>query len=228
MTLEEYFGKWLRVIDKQELYKVVKKVNVLYKTTKCEPSYTDIFRVFKVTPYSNLCMIWLLMDPYPQPDVATGIALGNKITKKELSPSLQVIKEAVINFEVPHNFITFDPTLEEWSKQGILLLNSALTVEQNKSNSHMNIWRGFIKSFLKNLSEINPGLIYVLWGSEASTFKSYINKNNIVYKLPHPAYYARTNTKIPYDFFTKLNEDVYKYYGRYIEWYKEEKFSNYE
>lgn len=222
MSLEEYFGDWLKVLDKQELYKVTNKVNALYKTKKCEPAYTNIFKVFNITPYSNLCSVFLGQDPYPQKEVSTGIAFGNKKDVKVLSPSLQIIKEAVINFEIPHNLITFDPTLEEWSKQGILLLNSALTVEQNKPNSHLVIWRDFIKSFLRNLSIYNPGLIYVLWGSEAKTFSSYINKNDIVYRMPHPAYYARTNTKIPSDFFNNLNKNIYRHYGRYIEWFKEE------
>lgn len=222
MNIEEYFGDWLKVIDKQELFKVVSKINILYKTQKCEPAYNNIFRVFNITPYDDLCMVWLLQDPYPQINVSTGIALGNKITKGELSPSLQVIKEAVIDFEIPHNLVTFDPTLEEWSKQGILLLNSALTVEVNKPNSHSIIWRDFIKSLLKNLSVLNPGLIYVLWGSEAKTFKSYIKTASKVFNMPHPAYYARTNTKIPHKFFVELNNNVYSYYDKNIKWFNEE------
>ena len=222
MTLEEYFGDWLKVIDKDELFKVTKQINVLYKTHSCEPAYNNIFRAFNVTPYNDLKLVSLAMDPYPQHNVSTGICFGNEKSVVKLSPSLEILKEAIIDFEVPHNLITFDPTLEEWSKQGILLLNSALTVEQNKPNSHLVIWRDFIKSFLRNLSIYNPGLIYVLWGSEAKTFSSYINKNDIVYRMPHPAYYARTNTKIPSDFFNNLNKNIYRYYGRYIEWFKEE------
>lgn len=163
--------------------------------------------------------------PYPQSGVSTGVCFGNKKDVVKLSPSLEIIKEAVIDFEIPHNLITFDPTLEEWSKQGILLLNSALTVETNKPNSHSVLWRPFMISLLKNLSAINPGLIYILWGAEAKTFSSYINKNNIVFKMPHPAYYARTNTKIPHSFFVEVQNTVLKYYGKKIEWFKEEHFN---
>lgn len=225
MTLEDYFGDWLKVIDKQELFRVTKQVNSLYKTHQCEPAYSNIFKVFNITPYSELCVIFLGQDCYPQRGVSTGIAFGNKKAVVKLSPSLQIIKEAVIDFEVPHNLITFDPTLEEWSKQGILLLNSALTVEVNKPNSHTVLWREFIIKFLKNLSAINPGLIYVLWGSVAQSFSSYINKNNVVYKIPHPAYYARTNTKIPHNFFTELSNTVYYYFGKRIKWFKEEQLN---
>lgn len=222
MTKEEYFKDWLKVIDENILLNVVNQINSLYKIKKCEPSYHDIFKAFHITPYNDLSIIFLLQDPYPQIGVSTGIALGNKIDKKELSPSLQVVKEAVIDFEVPHNILNFDPTLEEWSKQGVLLLNSALTVEANRPNSHAFIWRPFIKSLLINLSELNPGLIYVLWGNEAKTFKKYINSNmNIIYTMPHPAYYARNNMKLPHKFFIELNNIIYSKYNKRINWYKE-------
>lgn len=78
MTLEEYFGDWLKVIDKQELFKVTKEINTLYKTHQCEPAYNNIFKVFNITPYSELCIVSLSLDPYFQKDVATGIAIGNK------------------------------------------------------------------------------------------------------------------------------------------------------
>ena len=221
MKLTEYFGDWLKVIDKQELFKVVSKINECYKTSVCEPSYHDIFKVFNITPYNDLSIVMLGQDPYFQKNVATGIAFANKKSVTELSPSLQVLKEAVIDFEVPHNSINFDPSLEEWSKQGVLLLNSALTVEVNKPNSHAVIWRPFIISLLKNLSAINPGLIYVLFGNEAKTFKRYIEKGNIIYFMPHPAYYARTKTKLPHSFFITLNKLIKAKYNKQIIWYKE-------
>lgn len=224
MSLEEYFSDWLKVIDKQELFKVVNTINTLYKTQSCEPSYNNIFRAFNITPYNNLKLIMLGADPYPQKGISTGVAFANQKSVVKLSPSLEILKEAIIDFEVPHNLITFDPTLEEVSKQGVLFLNSALTVRTNNPNSHMYVWRDFIKSLIINLSLYNPGLIYVLWGSVAKSFEAYINKNNIIYKMPHPAYYARTNTKIPHKFFVELNNTVYYHFGERIKWFKEENF----
>ena len=220
MTLEEYFGDWLKVLDTELLLKVTNQINTIYQIHSCEPSYKDIFKAFNITPYSELCVVNLAMDPYPQRGVSTGIAFGNKKGVVELSPSLQVIKESVIDFEIPHNCAIFDPTLEEWSKQGILLLNSALTVEVNKPGSHFLIWRDLIESLLRNLSAINPGLVYILWGNMAKSFSSCINKNNHVFKMPHPAYYARTNNKIPPSFFKEIGDIVFKYYGKKIQWFK--------
>lgn len=62
MTLEEYFGDWMKVIDKAELYKVINRINVLYKTQKCEPAYNNIFRAFNVTLYSELCVVSIAQD----------------------------------------------------------------------------------------------------------------------------------------------------------------------
>ena len=133
MSFKSYFKDWVNVIDKVELNKVVSSINECYKNKECTPEYKDIFKVFTITPYYNLSQVWLFQDPYPQKGVATGIAIGNHKNTTVLSPSLEVIKESAINFEIPHNCINFDNSLEDWCKQGILLLNSALTLSESKS-----------------------------------------------------------------------------------------------
>ena len=158
--------------------------------------------------------------------MAQGVLFGNSSDTPEdkLSSSLQVVKESVINFEIPHNLITFDPTLESWTKQGILMINSALTTEIGKVGVHMIKWRPFTIAFLKQMSLINPGIIYVLFGSQAQILEPYIGKNNYVLKIEHPAYFARLNKRMPSDIWYKINDLVYSLYGERIEWYKEEKF----
>lgn len=160
--------------------------------------------------------------PYPQKGVATGVLFGNKKGTLELSTSLEVIKEACINYEIPHPPIKFDETLESWGKQGILMLNSALTCEMNKVGSHTMLWRSFISKLLQNLSNKEPGLVYVLFGDQAQTFEPYINKrlSNII-KVHHPSYYSRTHTKMPYWVFTELNKLMKSNYGTTIKWYEE-------
>ena len=163
-------------------------------------------------------------DPYPQKGVATGILFGNnkEISNENLSPSLKVIKEAAINFEVPHNCIIFDQTLESWARQGILMLNSALTVEMNKVGSHTMLWRPFIAKLLKSLSEYNTAIIYVLFGRQAQSFKPYINdKLNHIIEIEHPAYFARNGTKMPHQLFIDISNKVKELYGVPLKWYEE-------
>lgn len=222
MRLEEYFGDWLWVIDENELFTVLNSIDQYYSIRKVCPAPENVFRAFELCPYDELKVVFVGQDPYPQKDVATGILFGNRadVPEDELSPSLKVVKEAAVNFEVPHNSIIFDQTLESWAKQGILMINSALTVEMNKVGSHTMTWRPFISSLLKNISMSNPGLIYVLFGSQAGTFQPYIQTGTVI-KVPHPAYNARTGTKMNPKLFTDINRELKSKYGITIEWYKE-------
>lgn len=224
MTLEEYFGRWMRVIDKRELESVLSKLGPEYKRKPICPAQSNVFKAFEVCPYDKLKVVMLGQDPYHQKGVATGILFGNKegTRDEDLSPSLQVIKEAAINFEIPHNCIIFDPTLESWAKQGILMINSALTVEMNKIGSHVMLWRPFIASLLKKLSENETGIIYVLFGKQAQTFKPYINKQfNTVLEENHPAYFVRTGEAMPHTVFEQISKLTKGMYGMPITWYQE-------
>lgn len=224
MTLEEYFGRWMRVIDKRELESVLSKLGPEYKRKPICPVQSSVFKAFEVCPYDKLKVVMLGQAPYPQKGVATGILFGNKegTRDEDLSPSLQIVKEAAINFEIPHNCIIFDPTLESWAKQGILMINSALTVEMNKVGSHVMLWRPFIASLLKKLSENETGIIYVLFGKQAQTFKPYINKQfNTVLEENHPAYFARTGEAMPHTVFEQISKLTKGMYGMPITWYQE-------
>ena len=224
MTLDEYFGDWMKVIDRIELNNIIVKIGQEYRRKPICPTQSDVFKAFRLCPLKDLKIVMLFQDPYPQKGVATGIALANnsKILESNLSSSLKIIKEAVINFEVPHYCITFDQTLESWAKQGILMLNSALTVEMNRVGSHVMLWRPFISKLLNNLSNYDTGIVYVLFGKQAQTFEPYINsKFNYIIKVNHPSYYARTEQKMPKEVFKKIDNLVYSIYGETIEWYKE-------
>ena len=152
MTFENYFGGWTKVINKQIVKETMQKVVIEYHNHECTPELNNIFRAFTLCDYNNLRVVFLGQDPYPQKNVATGIAFGNKENTDKLSPSLKVLKDAVINPLVPHGIIRFDNTLESWAKQGVLLLNSALTTECNKIGAHVLLWRSFIIQLLQNLS----------------------------------------------------------------------------
>ena len=226
MTIDEYFGDWMKVLDRKETVKIMNWLKTTDSSTLC-PSIKNVFKAFKLCSYNECKVIFIGQDPFPQKGVAQGILFGNSSNTPEdkLSPSLKVVKESVINFDIPHNLITFDPTLESWAKQGILMLNSALTTEVGKVGIHTLKWRPFIGSFLKNMSEKNTGIIYVFFGSQAKSLNTYINNNNN-YKLfiEHPAYYARLNKRMPSNIWYTVQKLVYNIYGTSIEWYKEETF----
>ena len=224
MTLDEYFGDWMKVIDRTELNNVMAKVGQEYRRKSLYPAQSNVFRAFEFCPLNNLKVVMLGQDPYPQKGVATGILFGNRkeVDEGNLSPSLNVVKEAAINFEIPHYCITFDQTLESWAKQGILMINSALTVEMNKIGSHVMLWRPFIAKLLKNLSEYNTAIVYVLFGRQAQNFKPYINSRfNHIIEIEHPAYFVRKGTKMPHQLFVDISNKVKEIYGVPLMWYQE-------
>lgn len=207
MTAEEYFGDWMKVIDKAELFKIMRWLKTINTSNLC-PAPNNIFKAFQSCPYEKCTQIWLGLDPYPQKGVATGILFGNSSETPEeyLSPSLQVVKEAMIDYTIPHNIVEFDNTMESLAKQGILLINSALTCEINKIGSHTAIWRDFILKLLRNFSYNNPGTIFILFGNQASSFKSSIVGSQYILECYHPAYYARNNSRMPNDVFIKAKK----------------------
>lgn len=223
MTIEEYFGDWMRVIDKPELIRISTWLSRQNPTTLC-PSHANVFKAFTLCNLSDCKVVFLGQDPFPQKGVATGVLFGNSNDTPEdkLSPSLDVIKEASINYEIPHQELVFDNTLESWAKQGILMINSALTCEVNNIGSHILNWRQFIAKLLRNLSTKESGIIYVLFGKQAQSFKPYINdKYNTIIEVEHPSYFARTKTKMPCSVFTDINKLLKSKYGTEISWYQE-------
>lgn len=209
MSLEEYFGDWLKVIDKNELYSAINKINTTDFSTLC-PNYDNIFNCFTACKLHDLKVVILGMSPYPQLNKATGIAFGNKreTLDKDLSPSLQVIKESVINYEIPQKSGIFDPSFEDWEKQGVLMLNCALTCKVGLPSSHLGLWRPFISKLIYNMSRYMTACVYVLFGEEAKTFEPYISQYNYVIKEKHPSYYARNYKKLRYDLWDEINNHL--------------------
>lgn len=209
MSLEEYFGDWLKVIDKKTLYEIINILNTIDSSTLC-PNYNNIFNCFTVCKLSNLKVVILGMSPYSQLNKATGIAFGNKreTLDEDLSPSLQVIKESVINYEIPQNNVIFDPSFEDWEKQGVLMLNCALTCKVGLPSSHLGLWRPFISKLIYNMSRYMTACVYLLFGEEAKTFEPYISQYNYVIKEKHPSYYARNNKKLRYNLWDEINNHL--------------------
>ena len=209
MSLEEYFGDWLKVIDKKILYETINILNTTDFSTLC-PIYNNIFNCFTICNLSDLKVVILGMSPYPQLNKATGIAFGNKreTLDEDLSLSLQVIKESVINYEIPQKSSIFDPSFEDWEKQGVLMLNCALTCKVGLPSSHLGLWRPFISKLIYNMSRYMTACVYVLFGEEAKTFEPYISQYNYVIKEKHPSYYARNHKKLRYNLWDEINSHL--------------------
>lgn len=223
MTIQEYFGDWFKVVDLNEADRILRKLSASNHVI-C-PQIKDVFRAFRLCSLRSLRVVIIGQDPYSQRGVATGIAFANapNTSEESLSPSLAILRESVIDYTIPHRRITFDPSLEKWEAQGVLLLNSALSCEVGRVGSHTLLWLPFITGFLTRLQKCSSGIVYVLMGSQAQALESCIDKKlNHVLKCYHPSYYARTKTRMPSDIWQQVNQILIGCNGYGIEWYKEE------
>lgn len=200
MTAEEYFGDWARVVDMGETTKIMEWLNSI-NIRGIRPYYKNIFRAFKECPYKQCNVVMIGQDPFPQPGVATGILFGNNpnVPPEHLSPSLKVIIKAI------NGGPDFDTTMLKWVKQGLLMINSALTCKVNQIGSHVEIWRPFISKLVHNISLDRPDIIFVMFGSQAQSFNGDILNNDII-NVKHPAYYARIGFPMPSEPFEKINK----------------------
>lgn len=225
MTVQEYFADWCKVIDVHEADRILRRLSSSRQVI-C-PQTKDVFRAFSLCPLHNLRVVIIGQDPYPNllngSPVATGIAFANSpaTPSSSYSPSLGVLMESVINFSLPHGSVTFDPSLEKWERQGVLMLNSALSCIAGRTGFHALLWRPFIKSLLTSLSLHVNGIVYVLMGAEAQGFEPCINHMfNHIIKTRHPSWYARNNEKMPSDLWSCINDILIGQNGYGIEWYE--------
>ena len=162
-------------------------------------------RIFKHIYFSDTLPVAVILgqDPYPQKDVATGIAFANA-AGTPLSPSLKVIKDSVLKVYPGE----FDQTLVSWVNQGILLLNSAFTVKENTPGSDSLYWAYFTSQFLSEISKMFPNLCYVLLGTRATFFANNIQDSGLIIKEMHPSFYARTKREFPSEVWKKMVDYV--------------------
>ena len=220
MTVDQYFGRWMQVIDREELTKVsgfIRSRKAIY------PNKADIFRAFRLCDYDKCRLIIVGQDPYPN-GRATGLVFANSasISPNNLSPSLEKVKDSLIRDKISWKSINFDQTLESWAEQGVLLLNASLSVEPNTPLSHYLYWRPFMSKLFRNLSKWRTGMVYVLMGSQAQGLGRYINaSNNHILTCDHPAYYCRKQKPMP-NILEEANDIIYGLNGDKL------KFINYE
>jgi len=138
-----------------------------------QPLKEDIFRVFEM-PLNKIKVVVLGQDPYPTPGDAIGLAFATRAERK-LPASLRIIQQEIENTVIGFSsYLEKDwKTLEHWRKQGVFLLNTALTVETGKIGSHIHYWESFMKSVISYISVKNPCL-WLLWGAKAQKFIPYI------------------------------------------------------
>lgn len=146
------------------------------------PKLKDIFNSFIYCPYDKLKVIIIGQDPYPQINVADGISFSCSYTNKE-QPSLRYIFDE-LQQQYPNS--SRDTDLKRWSEQGVLMLNTAFTVQIGKTGSHYELWKPFTHHILQSINRDFKKLPVALLGKKAEEWQIRLNSQNIM-KVPHPA-----------------------------------------
>lgn len=173
---ENAYMRELRIFLKQE--KAEKKV--IY------PRGEDIFNALNFTPYEDVKVVILGQDPYHGPGQAHGLSFSVPEGVK-IPPSLVNIYKEIqtdIGVDIPKSGY-----LKRWAEQGVLLLNSVLTVEAHQAGSHAGKgWERFTDEIIRKLNDREQPLVFMLWGSYAQKKGAFIDtKKHLVLKAPHPS-----------------------------------------
>lgn len=170
------------------------------------PSLQYLFRAFEECPFDSLKVVVIGQDPYFHLNVADGVAFSCSRTGKE-QPSLRYIFNGIEEYLYDGKPMDRNPDLTRWCNQGVLMLNSAFTVQLEKPGSHYAIWRDFIIYLLDVLHTHKPNTPYILMGKVAATFDPYIKSGSpkIVTTHPAAAAYAKKNSWNGAEAFKKVN-----------------------
>ena len=182
------------------------------------PKVKQLFRAFEECPYTDLKVVVLGQDPYPQLGVADGISFSCGNTEEE-EPALQYMLNAV-NDTVYQKRESTDVDLKRWSNQGVLMLHSALTTVIGKTGQHYMLWRPFLAYLFDFLTWNNSGLVYIYMGKKAEEWKPAVNDNNYKFACTHPASAAYSDLESwdCKDVFNETNKILESNYGTKITW----------
>lgn len=172
---------------------------------KIYPSDDLIYNAFNLCKYKNLKVVIIGQDPYHNEGQAHGLSFSVLYPNK-LPPSLKnIYKEIEMEYNVKITKNKGD--LTNWALQGVLLLNTSLTVEHNKPSSHSKIgWINFTKNIIEKINNEKENIVFLLWGNHAKQFESIINKEkHLVLKSAHPSPFSAKKGFFGNNHFIKTN-----------------------
>lgn len=180
------------------------------------PPHDDMFNAFKCTNIDNVKTVILAQDPYHHQEQAHGLSFS---VPKDVSipPSLRNIYRELntdIGFKIPKH-----GNLISWAKQGVLLLNSALTVIEGDPGSHLELWKPFTDAVIGHVNEIDRPIVFLLWGAHARSKKKLLtNEKHLVIEGSHPSPLSAHTGFFGGKYFSRTNEFLVKNGIEPIDW----------
>lgn len=188
-----------------------------YNTKTIYPKKNEVFNAFRYTDFDNVKVVILGQDPYHGPNQAEGLSfsVSNSVLKP---PSLKnIFKELESDLKIPFPELN---SLKPWTKEGVLLLNAVLTVEEHNPTSHKNHgWETFTDEVIKIINTKQTPVVFILWGSYARNKKTLItNPIHCIIESPHPSPFSAYNGFFGSKPFSKTNEFLRKNGLKEINW----------
>ncbi|MDO5519984.1 MAG: uracil-DNA glycosylase [bacterium] len=198
-----------------ELYKFV---NEEYKTHVIYPPAQDIFNAFHFTPLSKVKVLILGQDPYHNAHQAHGLSFSVLPEQQQLPPSLVNIYKELhddLGCEIPNNGY-----LKKWADQGVLLLNTVLTVRAHEPNSHRGHgWEQFTDAVIHAVNNEDRPIVCILWGKPAQSKKKMLtNPKHLILEAPHPSPLSSYRGFFGSKPFSKTNEFLKEHGVEPIDW----------
>ena len=184
------------------------------------PKRKDIFNAFHLCPLYNVKVVIVGQDPYHtmygSDPIANGMSFSVNRNYPKIPPSLRNIFNE-LSRSMPETFIYPEHgDLSAWARQGVLLLNKCLTVNQNSPESHKKLWDGFITLVIQAIQEVNRNCIFVLWGNKAQKLEKQIA--SIILKSSHPSPYSYKKGFYGCNHFVIINEKLVELGFSPIDW----------
>ena len=171
---------------KDYFLKLVEKVRFECQNKVIYPRGSEVFKTFLLTDYEDVKVVILGQDPYHGDGEAEGLSFSVKDGIRKPPSLLNILKELKddLGYDIP-----VSGSLEKWGKEGVLLLNSILTVEKDKPLAHKDIgWEIFTDKIIEKINEKETPVVFILWGSYAKSKKVLItNPNHYVIECVHPS-----------------------------------------
>lgn len=188
-----------------------------YELSTVYPAKEDIMKAFKLTPFEEVKVVILGQDPYHGPGQAHGLSFSVP-DGVDMPPSLKnVFREVHNSMDIK---IKRSGNLERWAKQGVLLLNSVLTVQAGKPSSHQDLgWQQFTDNAIKLINEEKEGVVFMLWGNYAKEKANLIDENkHAVLTATHPSPFSAHKGFLGCDHFWACNTYLLLTIGEDIDW----------
>ena len=208
----------LKDLINSDLYRRIREfLKEEYFTQTVYPPMGEIFNAFKLTPYDSVKVVILGQDPYHEPNEAHGLCFSVKQGTKMPPSLMNIYKELKSDLGVDNGNKT---DLSHWAKQGVLLLNTTLTVRRGQANSHKNCgWTEFTDQVIRVLSKRNEPIVFILWGANARSKKVLIDTSkHFVLECAHPSPLSAYNGFFGCKHFSKTNEILKRLNKTPINW----------